>query len=101
MERAMTDREKDKGMKEAGTAPLHPTMNASMKVRKIGNSLGVILPKDVLAMLGVDEGDSIDAVRLPDGRIELVVVDREADDLMAMAEDIMAENRAVLRALAK
>ena len=36
-----------------------------------------------------------------DGRIELAAVDGEADDLMDMAEDIMAENSAVLRALAR
>ena len=36
-----------------------------------------------------------------DGRIELAAVDGEADDFMDMAEDIMAENSAVLRALAR
>ncbi|MGB3626797.1 MAG: AbrB/MazE/SpoVT family DNA-binding domain-containing protein [Henriciella sp.] len=97
----MTDSKRDKGMKEAGAAPLTPPMSASMKIRKIGNSLGVILPKDVLASLRVEEGDTVEVVQTSDGRIELAVVDREADDLMALAEDIMAENRAVLRALAK
>ncbi|RIJ14671.1 AbrB/MazE/SpoVT family DNA-binding domain-containing protein [Henriciella mobilis] len=72
-----------------------------MKVRKIGNSLGVILPRDILNTLGVEEGDTVDIVQTEDGRIELAVVDREADDLMSMAEEIMAENRAVLRAIAK
>nr|WP_325048729.1 AbrB/MazE/SpoVT family DNA-binding domain-containing protein [Henriciella mobilis] len=76
-------------------------MSASMKVRKIGNSLGVILPRDILNTLGVEEGDTVDIVQTEDGRIELAVVDREADDLMSMAEEIMAENRAVLRAIAK
>lgn len=97
----MADREKDKSMKEAGAAPLTPPVTASMKVRRIGNSLGVILPKEILASLGADEGDTIDVVQTSDGRIELAVVDKEADDLMTMAEEIMAENRAVLRALAK
>ena len=97
----MTDRKTGKGMKEAGTAPLTPPVSASMKVRRIGNSLGVILPRDVLNALGVDEGDTVDVVQTADGRIELAVVDREADDLMSMAEEIMKKNRAVLRALAK
>ncbi|WP_300395516.1 AbrB/MazE/SpoVT family DNA-binding domain-containing protein [Henriciella sp.] len=97
----MTDRKTDKGMKEAGAAPLTPPVSASMKVRKIGNSLGVILPRDILNALGVEEGDTVDVVQTHDGRIELAVVDHEADDLMSMAEEIMAENRAVLRALAK
>ncbi len=97
----MTDRNRKRGMSEAGAQAVRPPMAASMKVRRIGNSLGVILPKDVLGALNVREGDSIEFIQSEDGRIELAVVDREADDLLAMAEDIMAENRAVLRALAK
>lgn len=98
----MTDKTRTKGMREAAAQAISPgSMAASMKVRRIGNSLGVILPKDVLAALNAAEGDAIDVVRTADGRIELAVVDREADDLLSMAEDIMAENRAVLRALAK
>lgn len=98
----MPDHDKSKGVRETGVSYLDAVqLSASMKVRKVGNSLGVILPRDVLKALGVDEGDSIDIVQTEDGRIELAVVDREADDLMAMAEEIMSENRAVLRALAK
>ena len=97
----MTQDRKSKGMRESGAPFEAAQLSASMKVRKVGNSLGVILPRDVLNALGVDEGDSTDIVQTEDGRIELAVVDREADDLMAMAEEIMAENRAVLRALAK
>jgi putative addiction module antidote len=72
-----------------------------MKVRRIGNSLGVLLPLELLSVLGVEEGDTVDVVQTEDGRLELAAVDREADDLMEMAEELMAENRAVLRALAK
>jgi putative addiction module antidote len=72
-----------------------------MKVRRIGNSLGVLLPRELLSVLGVEEGDTVDVVQTEDGRLELAAVDREADDLMEMAEELMAENRAVLRALAK
>ena len=31
-----------------------------ISIRKIGNSLGIILPKDVLDLMGLKEGDSID-----------------------------------------
>ncbi len=92
---------KSKGMRESAARPLGPPVSGSMKVRRIGNSLGVILSRELLTALGVDEGDTVDVVQTEDGRIELSAVDREADDLMQMAEDIMAENRAVLRALAK
>ena len=97
----MAQDQKPKGIRESGVPFEAAQLAASMKVRKVGNSLGVILPRDILNALGVDEGDSIDIVQTEDGRIELAIVDREADDLMSMAEEIMAENRAVLRALAK
>ncbi|MDP3457857.1 MAG: AbrB/MazE/SpoVT family DNA-binding domain-containing protein [Hyphomonas sp.] len=71
-----------------------------LKIRKIGNSLGVVLPKDVLEQLKVKEGDSLDVVPTPTGVI-LSVSDEEVDRLMQMAERIMDENREVLRALAK
>ena len=45
-------------------------MNKPLKLIPIGNSTGVILPKDVLAELGAEQGDMISYVRTPDG-IEL------------------------------
>lgn len=71
-----------------------------LKIRKIGNSLGVVLPKDVLEQLKVKEGDSLDVVPTPTG-VMLAVSDEEVDRLMQIAERIMDENREVLRALAK
>lgn len=71
-----------------------------LKVRKIGNSLGVVLPKDVLDQLKVTEGDLLDVVPAPGG-VTLSVSDEAVDQLMQMAERIMDENREVLRALAK
>lgn len=97
----MADDKSKTGVRETSARPLVPPVSGSMKVRRIGNSLGVILPRELLTALGVDEGDTVDVVQTEDGRIELSAVDREADELMQMAEDIMAENRAVLRALAK
>lgn len=97
----MTNRKSEKSVRETGATPRVRPVSGSMKVRRIGNSLGVILPRELLTALDVDEGDTVDLVQTEDGRIELSAVDRDADDLMQMAEDIMAENRAVLRALAK
>lgn len=74
---------------------------SKLKLRDIGNSVGVILPKDVLAELGVKAGDEIEYVIKGKGVLELSVSDKEVDDLMALAEQIMEENRVVLRALAK
>jgi len=72
----------------------------SPKVHKIGNSLGVILPKNVLEALKVQEGDFLDVTRTKAG-VELTVSDEEVDRLMQLAEKIMEDNREVLRALAK
>ena len=74
---------------------------SKLKLREIGNSVGVILPKDLLAQLGVKAGDEIDYVIKGKGVLELSVSDNEVDELMKLAEKIMEENRVVLRALAK
>ncbi|MFN4184644.1 MAG: AbrB/MazE/SpoVT family DNA-binding domain-containing protein [Alphaproteobacteria bacterium HGW-Alphaproteobacteria-18] len=71
-----------------------------LKIRKIGNSLGVVLPKDVIDQLKVKEGDTLDVLPTEAG-VTLSVSDEEVDKLMLMAERIMDENREVLRALAK
>lgn len=71
-----------------------------LKIRKIGNSLGVVLPKEVLDQLKVKEGDTLDVVPTETG-VELSISNEEVDKLMQMAERIMEENREVLRALAK
>ena len=42
-----------------------------LQIRKIGNSLGLILPKDVIAKLRLGEGDRLDLVEQPDGGLKL------------------------------
>ena len=42
-------------------------MTKVLKIRKIGGSLGVVLPKELLAELGVGEGDQLYPVRTPEG----------------------------------
>lgn len=71
-----------------------------LKITAIGNSAGVILPKEVLAQLGVDKGDSLSVVRTPNG-IELSPYDPTFDEQMKIARDIMARYRNALRELAK
>jgi putative addiction module antidote len=71
-----------------------------VKITAIGNSAGIILPKEVLAQLGVDKGDSLSVVRTPNG-IELSAYDPTFDDQMKVARDVMARYRNALRELAK
>jgi putative addiction module antidote len=71
-----------------------------LKITTIGNSAGVILPRELMARLRVDKGDSLYATELPDG-VKLTPFDPELADQMDVAERVMREDRNVLRKLAK
>ena len=76
-----------------------PTTTA-LKITQIGNSVGVILPKEVLARLKVGKGDSLFVTEVPDG-VALRPYDEQFEQQMALAREIMKKRRAVLRELAK
>lgn len=75
-------------------------MNASLKITKIGNSAGVVLPKELLAKLRAGVGDTIYVSETPDG-IRITASNPDFEAKMAMAERIMREDRDILRVLAK
>jgi len=75
-------------------------MNALLKITKIGNSAGVILPKELLARLRVSVGDTLYASEAPDG-VRLTAGDPDFTAKMELAEQIMREDRDILRVLAK
>ena len=75
-------------------------MTTKLKITTVGNSVGIVLPKDILARLRVEKGDSLYATETPDG-IELRAFDEEFADDMEMAEKIMRDNRDLLRKLAE
>lgn len=72
----------------------------ALKLRKIGNSVGVILPKEVLADLGVSDGDQLFLTRTPEG-YQLRPTNPAFEKQMEIARDVMKEYRDVLRELAK
>ena len=72
----------------------------ALKVTTVGNSSGVILPKEVLSKLRVHRGDTIYLVETPEG-FRITPYDEEFARQMEAAEAIMHEDRDVLRALAK
>ena len=72
----------------------------TLKLTQIGNSVGVILPRELLARLGMAKGDTIYAVDQPDG-VRLTVADPDFGAQMDVARRVMKERRAVLRELAK
>jgi putative addiction module antidote len=71
-----------------------------LKITTIGNSAGVILPKELLARLRLEKGDELYALETPDG-IKLTVFDPELAAQMEVAERIMREDRHVLHKLAQ
>lgn len=75
-------------------------MNKPLKLIPIGNSTGVILPKDVLARLGVEQGGSVSVVETDSG-FELRPHDPEFEQQMRAAREVMARRRKALRELAK
>ena len=75
-------------------------MNASLKITKIGNSAGVVLPKEILAKLRAGLGDTLYVSESPEG-IRIIAANPDFAEKMALAEQIMREDRDILRVLAK
>lgn len=76
-------------------------MNIQLKLTKIGNSTGVILPKELLSRLRVELGDTVFASETPEGGVRLTASDPEFETKMAAAEKIMRQDRNILRVLAQ
>ena len=72
----------------------------ALKLTQIGNSVGVILPKEVLARLKLEKGDTLYLTESPDG-MRITPHDPVFENQMQTARDIMKSRRAVLREVAK
>ncbi|OYV04590.1 MAG: AbrB/MazE/SpoVT family DNA-binding domain-containing protein [Verrucomicrobiales bacterium VVV1] len=75
-------------------------MTAKLKITSIGNSAGVILPKEVLEKLRVGKGDTLFLTETPTG-YAVSAFDDEFALQMQLAEQIMREDRDVLHQLAQ
>lgn len=73
---------------------------AALKVRKIGNSLGVILPKEVMSRLNVAEGDNLTLTETPDG-YQITTADEVFEAGLKAYERTRKRYRNTLRELAK
>ena len=73
---------------------------SALKITQIGNSVGVILPKDLLARLKVEKGDTVFWTEAANG-VTLSTYNPEFEIQMTEARRIMKKRRAVLRELAK
>ena len=72
-----------------------------LKVRKFGNSLGVVLPKDVISRLHTKDGEPLFLIEAPDGAYRLTPYDPAFEKRMAKAGDIISRYRNTLHVLAK
>jgi putative addiction module antidote len=75
-------------------------MAKSLKLTRVGNSVGVVLPRELLDRLHVAKGDLLYLVETPGG-VELTPYDPEVAEQMEVAEAVMREDRDVLRKLAE
>lgn len=75
-------------------------MDAKIKVRNIGNSLGVVLSKELISRLDVSKGDTLYVQETPTG-ISLTPYDPDFARQMEIAKNVMREDRDALRLLSK
>ncbi len=76
-------------------------MTRELRLRKVGNSVGVVLPKEVLAHLRVSVGDTVCVTEATDGRLLMSPAKAEFTRQMKVAEGIIRRYRNTLRELAK
>ena len=72
----------------------------TLKLIQIGNSLGVILPKEILARLKLEKGDTVFVTDTPGG-VTLTPFDPTVDEQVALGRDFMRDYRDTFRPLAK
>ena len=71
-----------------------------LKLRAVGTSTGVILPKELLHRLKVRKNDELFAIETPEGYL-LTPYDPEIEEQLKLGRELMKEHRETLRALAK
>lgn len=72
----------------------------ALKLTSVGNSVGLVLPKDLLSKLKLEKGDVVYLTESPDG-YRLTPYDPEFEQQMSAARGIMKKRRNALRELAK
>ena len=75
-------------------------MHYTLKLTQIGNSVGVVLPKEVLASLKLEKGDIVHLSATPEG-VQLTPYDPSLEEQLQLGRDFMREFRDTFHALAK
>jgi putative addiction module antidote len=72
-----------------------------IEIKKIGNSDGLILPRELMQRLDLKRGQWLHVVELPGGGFQAIPYDPDVEETMKIADEIMDEYRDTLAALAK
>lgn len=72
-----------------------------LEIKKIGNSTGLILPKELLARLGLQQGDSVLVSEGPDRSLTISPYEADDEKVMQVAEEVMRDYKNALKILAK
>ena len=67
----------------------------ALKITSLGNSAGVLLPKELLAKLRVEKGDMLHVIETENG-LEFTLYNPEFDAQIAVVQDIMHEDCEIL-----
>ena len=76
-------------------------MPIKTKIRKIGNSYGIVLPKEALQALKVEEGAAVYLTEATNNTLNINPESPGFDDVMRIAEEGMQRYRNTMRELAK
>ena len=72
----------------------------ALKLTQIGNSVGIVLPKEALAALKLEKGDAVHLTQTPEG-FQITPYDPTLAEQLELGRDFMREFRATFHALAK
>ncbi|MGC5781026.1 AbrB/MazE/SpoVT family DNA-binding domain-containing protein [Methylobacterium sp. NFXW15] len=72
-----------------------------LEVKKIGNSTGLILPKELVSRLNLEQGQWLHVQEMPEGGFRLTPYDPDFAAAMALVDEVMDEYRDTLKVLAK
>ena len=75
-------------------------MTTTVKVTTVGNSVGIVLPKEMLTRLNIQKGDVLYVTETPDG-VQLTPYRADFDQTMKVAQDVMRRYRDTLKKLAE
>jgi putative addiction module antidote len=71
------------------------------KLRKIGNSLGIVIPKEALQAMKVEEGETLYITEAPEGAVQVTSANPAFEEKAQIADSLMKRYRNALRELAK